>query len=171
MVRRQSMVVAGFVAAHAGLRGSLRLWQKRISLMTTQERPPLFSTKLVFGLTVIVLGLILMADNLRWYDAWHLLTWWPLVLTAFGLARLVQDGPLSLRGHIWLGLSVAGFLSQFGPWGLLERWWPVFLVWGGLVVTLRAAFPKSKQTKTAQVEPPSPAVSCDPETDTKQVQP
>jgi len=141
--------------------------------MNPQERSPIFSPKLVFGLTVIALGLILMADSLRWYDAWHLLTWWPLVLAAFGLARLTQDGPLSLRGHIWLGLSVAGFLHQFGPWGLLERWWPAFLVWGGLIVTLRAIFPSPKRTRPAKDEPPAPtpAVSCDPESDPTQVKP
>ena len=65
--------------------------------MNTQTRPPIFSTKLVFGLTVIALGLIFLADSMRWYDAWHLLTWWPLVLAAFGLARLAQDGILTLR--------------------------------------------------------------------------
>jgi hypothetical protein len=141
--------------------------------MNPPARPPLFSTKLVFGLTVIVLGLILMADSLRWYDAWHLLTWWPLALAAFGLARLVQDGPLSLRGHVWLALSVAGFISQFGPWGLLERWWPVFLVWGGVIVTLRAIFPQPKRTRKTKADPPSPtpADSCDPEPDTTQVKP
>ena len=141
--------------------------------MNPQERAPLFSTKLVFGLTVIALGLILMADRLRWYDAWYLLNWWPLALAAFGLARLIQDGILSLRGHIWLGLSVAGFISQFGPWGLLERWWPAFIVWGGIIVTLRAVFPQAKRNRKSKISPPSPTadVSCDPETDSTQVKP
>ncbi len=141
--------------------------------MTTQERPPLFSAKLVFGLTVIALGLIFLADSMRWYDAWHLLTWWPLALAAFGLARLAQDGILSLRGHVWLAFSVAGFISQFGPWGLLERWWPVFLVWGGLIVTLRAIFPQPKRLKKVKGALPSPipADLCDPGTDPTQVKP
>jgi hypothetical protein len=141
--------------------------------MNTPERPPVFSTKLVFGLTVIALGLILMADSLRWYDAWHLLYWWPLVPAAFGLARLVQDGPLSLRGHVWLWFSLAGFIQQFGPWGLLERWWPIFLVWGGVVVTLRAIFPQPKRLRAPKALPPSPTpiVSCDPEADPTQVKP
>lgn len=141
--------------------------------MNTQERAPLFSTKLVFGLTVIALGLILTADRLRWYDAWHLLNWWPLALAAFGLARLAQDGVLSLRGHIWLGFAVAGFISQFGPWGLLERWWPGFIIWGGIIVTLRAIFPQPKRSRKGKGVPPSPSapVSCDPETDSTQVKP
>jgi len=141
--------------------------------MNPQERTPLFSTKLVFGLTVIALGLILMADSLHWYDAWYLLNWWPVALAAFGLARLVQDGVLSLRGHVWLAFSVAGFIHQFGPWGLLERWWPVFLVWGGIIVTLRAIFPQPKRVRKGKAVPPSPnaRVSGDPETDSTTVQP
>ncbi len=141
--------------------------------MNPQERTPLFSTKLVFGLTVIALGLILMADSLHWYDAWHLLTWWPLALAAFGLARLVQDGILSLRGHVWLMFAAAGFISQFGPWGLLERWWPSFLVWGGIIVTLRAIFPQPKRIKKSKQGRPSPnaPLSGDPETESTTVKP
>ena len=141
--------------------------------MTIQERPPIFSAKLVFGLAVITFGLILLADSLHWYDAWHLLYWWPLLLAALGLARLVEDGPLSLRGHVWLALATAGFMSQFGPWGLLERWWPVFLVWGGFIVTLRAIFPQPKRCRKSKAGRPSPSadVSCDPESGPRQVNP
>jgi hypothetical protein len=141
--------------------------------MNAQEHPPLLSTKLVLGLVVIIVGLILMLDSLHLYDAWRFLGWWPLALAAFGLAHLVRDGILSLGGHIWLAFSVAGFLQQFGPWGLLDRWWPVFLVWGGLIVTLRAVFPQPKRTRKVKADPPSPspAVSCDPGRDIPQVKP
>lgn len=141
--------------------------------MITQGRPPVFSAKLVFGLAVVAFGLILLADSLHWYDAWHLLNWWPLLLAALGFARLVEDGPLSLRGHVWLALGAAGFISQFGPWGLLERGWPVFLVWGGLIVTLRALFPQPKRCRKPKAAPPSPGaeVSCDPGPGTHQVNP
>ncbi len=124
-------------------------------------------------MTIIALGLILMADSLHLYDAWHLLNWWPLALTAFGLARLAQDGILSLRGHVWLAFSAAGFISQFGPWGLLERWWPVFLVWWGVLVTLRAIFPQPRRSRSGKAIPPSPnaSVSGDPETDPTTVKP
>jgi hypothetical protein len=135
--------------------------------MNPEARPPVFSAKLVFGLVVIAVGLILLADTFHWYDAWHLMAWWPLALAAFGAARIVQDGPLSFRGHVWLGFAVAGFISQFGPWGLLERWWPVFLVWGGILVTLRAVFPQPKRGS----QPSPPPDSCDPGSDSKQVQP
>jgi hypothetical protein len=141
--------------------------------MNTPGRPPLFSTKLVFGLTVIAVGLLLMVNSFHLYDGWRLLTWWPVVLALFGIAHLVRDGFLSLGGHIWLGFSVAGFIQQFGPWGLLDRWWPAFLVWGGLIVTLRAIFPQPKRGRKPKVDPPPPTstVSCDAESDSRQVKP
>ena len=141
--------------------------------MTTQDHPPLFSAKLVLGLTVIAVGLILLVDSLHLFDAWRLLTWWPLALAALGVAHLLRDGILSRGGHLWLAFSVAGFIQQFGPWGLLDRWWPAFLIWGGLIVSLRAIFPQPKRARKAKADPPppTPVVSCDPKTDSMQVKP
>lgn len=133
--------------------------------MSEAKQSPLFSTRLVLGLAVIALGIILTLDNLRWYDAWGLLNYWPLVLAAFGVARLIQDGPLSGRGHVWLALSVAGAISQFGPWGLLERWWPIFLVWWGIVVSLRALLQPTPPRTTKDLPAPEPSHSCDPGTE------
>ena len=112
--------------------------------------------RLVLGLVVIALGAILLLENLGLYSAWRLLDWWPAALVAFGLSRLVQGGPLSLRGHVWLALGAAGFVTQFGPWGLLERWWPLALVWVGLVVTLRALFPRIANPGPPSSEPDTP---------------
>lgn len=133
--------------------------------MSKPTSPPIFSTRLVIGIAIITLGVILTLDNLRWYDAWGLLNYWPLILTGIGVAHLLRQGILNLGGHIWLGLSVAGFVSQFGPWGLLDRWSPIFLVWGGLVVTLRAIFlSSSPQTTSTPAPPPETARSCDADT-------
>jgi len=94
-------------------------------------------------------------------------------LAAIGIAHLIRDGFLSRGGHIWLAFAVAGFIQQFGPWGLLDRWWPVFLVWGGLIFTLRAIFPQPRQSRKDKAEPPSPGAgkSCDPGIDPTQVKP
>ena len=111
--------------------------------MDTRMNPPLFSTKLIFGLAVIALGVIMILDNLHLYEADSFLKFWPVLLAALALSHFVRRGPLNVGGHVWLAFSIAGFLSQFGPWGLLDRWWPAFLVWGGILVTLRALFPQA----------------------------
>lgn len=86
----------------------------------------------------------------------------------FGLIQTV-----AITGVLVAAFAVAGFISQFGPWGLLERWWPIFLVWGGIIVTLRAIFPQPKRAKRPKGGSPSPipADSCDPGTDAPQVKP
>ena len=143
--------------------------------MSTPDRPPLPTVKLVFGLLVVALGIILLGEQLQWFEAWQVLAWWPRALAALGLARLVQDGPLALRGHVLLAFAAAGFVQQFGPWGLLERWWPIGLVWAGIVVTLRALLPQSKPDsppKNPPQPPPAPhSWDAEPGPDTPQVKP
>ena len=106
--------------------------------MIAEPRDPRFTPKLVLGLALIGLGLLLTLDQLGWPGAWRALSFWPLVPAAFGLARLRQRGWAHLGGHIWLGVALAGALAQLGREDLLDRWWPLFLVWGGLVIALRS---------------------------------
>lgn len=105
--------------------------------MIAEPRAPRFTPKLVLGLALIGLGLLLTLDQLGWARASRALPYWPLVPAAFGLARLHQRGWAHLGGHIWLAVALAGTLAQLGREDLLERWWPLYLVWGGLVIALR----------------------------------
>ena len=105
--------------------------------MTSEPRAPRFTPKLVLGLALIGLGLLLTLEQLGWPVAWRALPFWPLIPAAFGLARLRQRGWAHLGGHIWLALALAGALAQLGREDLLERWWPLFVVWGCLVIALR----------------------------------
>lgn len=136
--------------------------------MIAAPRNPRFTPKLVLGLALIGLGLLLTLDQMGWPGAWRALSFWPLAPAAFGLARLRQRGWAHLGGHIWLGVALAGALAQIGREDLLDRWWPLFLVWGGLVLALRglpSAHPTpSDRSEGAYPQPlvaPPPA-SCDP---------
>ncbi|HEX9081568.1 MAG TPA: DUF5668 domain-containing protein [Holophagaceae bacterium] len=120
--------------------------------MNPEPRRSLFTPKLVLGLGLIFLGLVLALDQLGWPRAWHALHYWPLLPAALGLAKLRQRGWAHLGGHAWLGLAIVGLASEFGRENLLDRWWPLFVVWAGLVVALRALRPP---------QPKSPK-SCDP---------
>ena len=129
--------------------------------MSPQNRTAFFTPKLVLGLALIALGLILTLDQMGWWGAWSFLRFWPLIPAAFGLARLRQRGWLHLGGHVWLAFALVGLAAQWGREDLIERWWPVLVIWGGAVITLRALLPRS----------PVVAVSCDPENDLSERKP
>lgn len=63
-------------------------------------RHDVFSTRLIVGLLIILLGGTLLADNLGWIEARHVLrSLWPLALVAVGVAMIRH--PEHKRGRAW----------------------------------------------------------------------
>ena len=60
----------------------------------------MFSTRLIVGILIILLGGALLADNLGWFEARHVLrSLWPLALVAVGVAMIRH--PQHRRGRAW----------------------------------------------------------------------
>src|ERR1044072_3879978 len=60
----------------------------------------IFSTRLIVGLLIILLGGTLLADNLGWFEARHVLrSLWPLALVAVGIAMIRH--PQHRRSRAW----------------------------------------------------------------------
>ena len=94
--------------------------------------------RVMLGLCVIAAGAALLLSNLGLlhFDVSYRL--WPLILVALGLAKLVEKGALCGGGHwlILLGLFLlAGFAERED---LIERWWPMAVIWIGLLISARA---------------------------------
>src|SRR5262245_5072084 len=93
----------------------------------------------VLGLLIVVLGLLLTADNLGWVHAQHFIwKYWPMILVVVGLTKLLQG---SGGGRL-----VGGFVMLIGL-GLeaerlfdvdIDAWWPMLLVALGLIIVSRA---------------------------------
>src|SRR5262245_35807725 len=100
-----------------------------------QQRLPM-TGRLIFGLTVIGLGVLFLLDELGQIDASAVLRWWPAVLLAFGLMKLTRGGQNLVSGGImtligsWLLLRAMGVL----PFGLRDFWPIVLIAIGGLMV-------------------------------------
>ena len=105
-----------------------------------------FMAKLVIGLLMILAGIALMLDNsgLLPTSVWHL--FWPFAAIIYGLAVLWIRGPLHLGGHVLLFFGTAFMLGALGYGDIPDRWWPLGLVWGGVVVVLRALHHPVPQT-------------------------
>jgi predicted membrane protein len=99
--------------------------------------------RLFVGMVVIALGLLALLDNLGVLDIGGVWSLWPLLLVAFGLARMLR--PAGQPGR-WMGL----IFFLFGSWLLLQHlglapvrlgvvFWPLLilllgvrLVWGAV---------------------------------------
>lgn len=97
--------------------------------------------QVILGLLIVAFGVILTADNLGYADAGDLLRYWPLLLVAFGLARVLRSDCTSGRASGVVMIVVGLWLSAENVFGFpvdFERWWPLFLVAVGFLIVLRA---------------------------------
>lgn len=103
----------------------------------TPSRPRV-TPQVLFGLIVVVVGVLFTLDNLNVIDAEQYLRYWPAGLVAVGLLKLWQ----AREGRGWVG---GLFLVALGSWMLLERMvyiridlrdvWPLlFVFFGGYMV-------------------------------------
>jgi predicted membrane protein len=94
-----------------------------------------------FGGIVVAVGFLLLLDNLgfvRFHDIWQ---YWPVLLVAFGVSRIVDSHTPS--GYIW-----GGVVALAGAFLLLDKLdiivfnfavvWPVLLIAFGISVLVRA---------------------------------
>lgn len=105
--------------------------------MEVQSPYPAVATKLIAGAFLAVLGLLLTADNLGYFNAEPMLRWWPVVLIAIALVKLSQPG-----SH---GLAILLLIA--GAWILLYNLdvihftifdlWPIVLIGIGLNMVMR----------------------------------
>lgn len=74
-----------------------------------------FSTRLIVGLLIILLGGALLADNLGWFDARHVLrSLWPLALVAVGVAMVRHPQHKRSRSWGWVLITI-------GIWIFLDK--------------------------------------------------
>ncbi|HEY0684220.1 MAG TPA: DUF5668 domain-containing protein [Steroidobacter sp.] len=77
----------------------------------------IFSTRLIVGIVIILLGGLLLADNLGWWDARHVIRLlWPLVLVAVGVVMVRHPEHKRPRSWGWVFITVGAwvFLARLG---------------------------------------------------------
>lgn len=105
--------------------------------MTTGAEPqaPRITAHLIFGLLIIIVGVLFTLDNLGLAEAERFLRYWPSGLILLGIARVWQgrtyqgsglSGALLIAAGAWLQLEVLDYVDQS-----LFSLWPVLLVIAG----------------------------------------
>ena len=100
-----------------------------------------FSAQFVFGVSIIVLGLLFTLDNLDLINARDYLRFWPVIFVIVGFVKLMQPG--GAPGKVFgVGLVLLGTLMildrldviYFNIWHL----WPVFIILFGYSLVRQA---------------------------------
>src|SRR5262245_12562187 len=88
----------------------------------------LISARLVVGVVIVFIGLILLADNLGWFEARYVLrSLWPLALVCVGVAMVRSPDHRRSRSWGWVLITV-------GIWLFLDRLgWITVSLWQLLV--------------------------------------
>jgi hypothetical protein len=106
--------------------------------MNLRNRPRL-GPKLTMGVLLILAGTALGLRNLglfQIYDFWPV--FWSAAMLLLGLSLLAQRGPLHLGGHVLIFFGLAFTLGNLGYGWIPDKFWPLGLVWGGVVIVLRS---------------------------------
>jgi uncharacterized integral membrane protein len=94
------------------------------------------------GIFLILLGLLLALNQWHQLPFQGTVRYWPLILIAFGIGRMVDCGPFAPWPHALILAGLAFELDALGHHEFIRHAWPLGLVWIGLIITLRALRPK-----------------------------
>ncbi len=109
------------------------------------------ASKLTWGLILIGLGLLFTAYNLDWIDVQLRVVWeyWPLILVAVGLAKLIDPGERESGGWLILfGLYL--LVNTLRLWGL--HWgnsWSLILIVVGLMIIFQAWLQRRNRSRSS----------------------
>ncbi len=108
-------------------------------MVSDTQQPIRLTGHLVFGLVIIIIGVLFTLDNLDIAEADNYLRFWPAGLIAIGLAKLAEarrtsagilGGSLFLLAGSWLLLDNLGYIEV----NFFEYFWPLILVTAGAVI-------------------------------------
>jgi hypothetical protein len=108
-----------------------------------------FSSSLVFGVIVLVAGLILLLDQFGIISADRAFRFWPIILVVFGLSNLF--GGCTRGRRIWGGvLILVAVLLELEEFGIgrigIQTIWPIFIIGIGVVLVMQALQSRSGGT-------------------------
>lgn len=102
-----------------------------------------FSFRLTLGVVAIVVGTALLLVNLNMLPPVQVYRWWPLLLLALAAGRFLDRGFIwGTGGHVLLWIGVVGLLGETDHDEIIQRWWPMILVYFGGLIALRSFFPR-----------------------------
>lgn len=103
--------------------------------------------KLILGLSMIFIGAIYSLDRLGYVDATTIFDYWPVILIAIGLGKIIQPGCSSSRFSGIVLISIGGLImADRMDWMRVdaEDFFPLVLVLIGLRIAWHALMPRQE---------------------------
>lgn len=100
----------------------------------------MISSRTLFGAVLVLLGALLLADQMGRLDAGYVIgRWWPLIIIGLGVAQMIEARSVGLGPLVVVGVGVLLQLGQLEviPGGVWRYVWPVLLIVVGLQLVLR----------------------------------
>jgi cell wall-active antibiotic response 4TMS protein YvqF len=116
------------------------------------------SRHFVVGVLIVLLGFVLLLDQLGFVEAGKVFLFWPLILIYFGLHKLLGDQNSVSRfwGGFLVLLGVSFQLEELGfSYVRIGTIWPVFLICVGILLILRR-YENRSHWEDQSVPPPPP---------------
>ncbi len=104
------------------------------------DRPNRFGTRALLGVLLVVFGVAWTLDNLGYSQLASILGWWPVVMLAYGVAKVtgLGLGRNTITGSFFVLLGSVLLANHLGwlrfGWGLF---WPLCLIFAGVNVLVR----------------------------------
>jgi len=86
------------------------------------DRDHRVTPRLVFGLGIMLVGLVLALDSLGFVEGAALLRFWPLVLIAVGIAKGLSPAPQRAGALLWIVAGIAFQLVILGRMSFVGLW-------------------------------------------------
>ena len=124
-------------------------------MMACAGSPPPFAAsrgRVVFGLAIMLIGMLLLADRLDWWGVRVNVPFWALLLLLLGFSRLHTDnqgrdpadhGRRFSHLALWfIGLGTWGLFTEYHLFGFGHgRAWPLLVLLVGVFIVWRAVDP------------------------------
>lgn len=111
----------------------------------------ILDTRIIIALFIIVVGVVLLLENMGFIGNVEIWEWWPVILIAVGLSQIInaRKGGQSVGGIITLLVGVV-FLGNnldifYLEWSVI---WPVFLILLGVMMIKKHTFKSIPATET-----------------------
>jgi predicted membrane protein len=117
----------------------------------------------VFGIIVLLLGILFLLENLGIFYVRNLWNYWPVILIGIGIAKLFDAA--GVHDKLWeMTLAVAGviFLANnlgYLPWNLWNFLWPGLLILWGLTLLMRGAGIRGGKGTNKEIDTPTGSFS------------